>query len=205
MIQPAAGEVGRWGDDNRTVWPMGIWGWNCGSDLRLAMLITAICPVQIGGYSRQALAHTVLGNWTVHHAAEGDKTIGNQRKMLVPAVEILFPQPRAGDWMCEKNTPNRYILHSTTIAAECELMSFGTVYPWEESPSPRNAVPKPKSCLFVMLSWICHCQGIRTRVIRTLCRPGSSAADQRRPSNASTVKKAADSSSVNTDKVNASF
>lgn len=47
-------------------------------DLRLVMLITVIWPHNIGGYSGQDLEHTVLGKWTVYHAAEKDKTIGSR-------------------------------------------------------------------------------------------------------------------------------
>lgn len=44
------------------------------------MLITVIRPVKIGGYSTLTLRHTVLGQWTVCHAAEDGKTIGSREK-----------------------------------------------------------------------------------------------------------------------------
>lgn len=46
------------------------------------MLITVIRPVNIGGYRRLALGHTVLGKWTVHHAAEKGKTIEIRERHL---------------------------------------------------------------------------------------------------------------------------
>lgn len=49
------------------------------------MLITVIRPVNIGGYRRLALGHTVLGKWTMHHAAKEGKTI-ESRDTLLPAL-----------------------------------------------------------------------------------------------------------------------